>query len=291
MKKVTLGATGISVSLLGIGTGTADRLGRCCQALMSEEALARLLLYAYERGVTFWDTALMYDTHRHVRRALRGVGRDCVVLTTKLAAASEKQAEKELLRALKELDVSSVDICCLHGVRNAIDFAGRHGALNALVKLKKRGLIRAIGLSSHGIEALEAAAQTPEIEVVWARINYAGLVMDNRALGLYDRIASVAWAKKLVKMLPRGLIAPVRTTMTARPVSARDRGEVTGLLQSLHRAGKGVVGMKVFAEGRLSHDAARALAYVNDLPFIDSCVVGMLTEKEIDGNCRMINGS
>lgn len=86
MEKVKLGRTSIKVSKLGFGTGTAHPSGCCSQALMDKKEMAALLLYAFEHGVNFWDTAFQYGTHRHIREALRHVRRQDVVIATKEAS-------------------------------------------------------------------------------------------------------------------------------------------------------------------------------------------------------------
>jgi len=256
--------------------------------MLDEKTLATVLLYALERGITFWDTALMYDTLRHVGRALRHIARDRVVLATKLTSTTAKGAQRDFELSLKTLGTEYVDICLIHGVRNKSDFRGRRDALNALVKYKQQGAIRIIGLSAHGIEALEAAEQTPEMEVVWARTNYAGLLMDTRTLGLYDTLASIGWVKRLVKLMPRGVVGPIRPDPVTKPVSGENRREVARILQRLHAKGKGVVGMKVMAEGSLAHDPKKAIEYVVRLPYSDAFVIGMLDKREVDENCRIV---
>ena len=46
--------------------------------------------------------------------------------------------------------------------------------------------------------------------------------------------------------------------------------------------------MKVIAEGKLRDDTERAIEYVKNLPVVDSLVIGMLSKKEIEENCRII---
>ncbi len=137
MKRVELGKTGIMVSRLGIGTGTGLPSGHCAQALMDEQELARLLLYALDRGINFWDTAFQYNTYPHIKEALKQVSRKDVVLTTKFSAANEKETIRDFNITLKDLNIDYVDVCLLHGVRTDTELQMRSGAFNAMVKLKK----------------------------------------------------------------------------------------------------------------------------------------------------------
>jgi aryl-alcohol dehydrogenase-like predicted oxidoreductase len=289
MDKVKLGRTGIEVSKLGFGTGTAHPSGYCSQALMDKKEMAELLLYAFERGVNFWDTAFQYGTHGHIKEALRHVRRQDVVIATKLVSSHGEETNKMFSTSLKELGVDYVDVCLMHGVRTKRELLYRREAFNVLLKYKKAGKLRAVGLSSHGLSALKAAAEVPEIDVVWARINLAGLCMDAARLGLYDKLASISWLKKLAnELLPKSLTAALRPKIDADSVSGENRKEVEETLKVIHSQTKGVVGMKVLAEGYLGGKAHESIGYVRNLPFIDSLVIGMLNRDEITENCRSL---
>jgi len=289
MDKVKLGRTGIKVSKLGFGMGTAHPSGCCSQALIDKKEMAELLLYAFERGVNFWDTAFQYGTHGHIREALRQVRRQDVVIATKLVSSHAKDTNKIFRTSLKELGVDYVDVCLMHGVRTKRELLYKRGALNELLKYKKEGKVRAVGLSSHGLSALKAAAEVPEIDVVWARINLAGLCMDAARLGLYNQLASVSWLKKLKnELLPKNLTAFLRPKIDADSLSEKNRKEVEETLKVIHSQTKGVVGMKVLAEGHLGENAYESIRYVRNLPFIDSFLIGMLSKDEISENCRRL---
>ena len=128
MKRVELGKTGIRVSRLGIGTGTAHPSGHCWQTLMGEKELAKILLFALERGINFWDTAFQYRTYPHIREALKSVKRSEVVLATKLTASRKKDARRDFDYSLKEVGTDYFDICLLHAVRTEAEFQQSSGA-------------------------------------------------------------------------------------------------------------------------------------------------------------------
>ncbi len=286
MRLVKLGQTGISVSRLGIGTGTAHPSGCCSQALMSERELADLLLYGFERGITLWDSAAQYNTYRHIRYALKSVKRHQVAISTKLIVSTADEAENELITALREINTDYIDICLLHAVRTRGELKRCEGAIEKLVRLREKGLIRAVGVSCHGILALEAARDRPEIEVVWCRINHAGLHMDGRP-GLVDRLAAMPLLKKRAKLLPAWCIARLRPSEPL-PIRAEQHGRVTTLLQQLHDGGKGMVGMKIMAQGHFASNPQAAIRYAAGRAFLDSFIVGMLNRLEIDVNCRAL---
>lgn len=290
MKKVKLGQTEIEVSRLGIGTGTGDQFGNCAQALMDKNELVKLLLYSFDCGINFWDTAFQYETYPHIKEALKQVNRKDIVLATKLATASEKETTRDFNITLKDLNTDYIDVCLLHGVRTKAEFESRYAAFNTLMKIKKEGKIRAIGLSVHGLSALQYVLEIPEIDVVWARINYAGLIMDTHNLGVYDQLASIHLLKKFLKcFIPRKILSSIRPKTEAHAISKDEHREVVDTLQKIHSQSKGIVGMKVLAEGRLKNDVKSSIKYVNALPFVDSFIIGMLNKKEIEENCKIVN--
>jgi len=286
MHLVKLGQTGMSISRLGMGTGTAHPSGRCCQGLMREQAFADLLFYGFERGITLWDSAAQYQTYRHMRCALKMVSRQRVAISTKLVVSSAVEAERGLTAALRAINTDYIDMCLLHAVRTRGELKRCEGALEKMVRLKEKGLIRAVGISCHGISALEAARDCPDVEVVWCRINHAGLHMDGR-LGLVDRLAALPLIKKKAKHLPAWCIARLRPD-GGPPIREDEHSRITTILQQLHAKGKGMVGMKIMAQGALASDPLTAINYAAGRAFLDSFIIGMLSRSEIDFNCTAL---
>ena len=70
MEMRSLGASGMQVSRLCFGTLTMGPMQRG----FSPQRGAALLMYAYERGFRFLDTADIYDTYPHIRLALKNCG-------------------------------------------------------------------------------------------------------------------------------------------------------------------------------------------------------------------------
>jgi aryl-alcohol dehydrogenase-like predicted oxidoreductase len=178
MEKAYLGMTGIEVSRLCFGTGTSGWGGRSDQSKLGIKGLCRLLRFAYECGTTFWDSADQYGTHPHVAEALLGLKRESVVITTKTCARTREEAEKDIKRFLKELRTDYIDIALLHCLMDPNWPSNYASPMEALSRAKEEGLIRAHGVSCHDFRAFKAASVTPWVDVVLARINYAGTNMD-----------------------------------------------------------------------------------------------------------------
>src|SRR5947209_6246259 len=61
--QVTLGKTGIKLSLLGIGTGSTGVRHSSNQVKLGQDKFARLVRHAFDRGITYIDTADQYGSH------------------------------------------------------------------------------------------------------------------------------------------------------------------------------------------------------------------------------------
>ncbi|HEX41560.1 MAG TPA: aldo/keto reductase, partial [Phycisphaerales bacterium] len=62
--QVKLGKTGLKISRLGLGAGSK---GGSIQRALGQDGFNRLIRYAYDRGITYIDTADSYQTHEMVR--------------------------------------------------------------------------------------------------------------------------------------------------------------------------------------------------------------------------------
>jgi predicted aldo/keto reductase-like oxidoreductase len=137
-----------------------------------------MLTYAYERGIRFFDSADQYGSHPEVAETLRRVGRENVVVTTKTTARNRDEALKAIPRFLKELKTDHLDIVLLHCMTNAEWPRTMRPVMDVLSDFKRQGILRAVGVSCHDFGAFKAASDEPWVEVVLARLNYSGVLMD-----------------------------------------------------------------------------------------------------------------
>lgn len=170
MKKVVLGNTGFEVSEICFG---CLPFGPLQKNLPAEEA-ADVLAYGLDLGINFIDTAQMYKTYGHIKKALAG-RKDKPVIASKSATETYDGMEKAVNEALEGIGVDHIDIFHLHSARMGTDlFEVRKGALECLKDCKKKGLIRAIGVSTHNVKLVELCAGREDIDVVFPLINKAG---------------------------------------------------------------------------------------------------------------------
>ena len=112
--KVTLGKTGIQVSLVGMGTGSVGSGQASNQTRLGVKGFTRVVRHALDRGVCFFDVADQYGSHTYLREALKGVPRDQYVIQTKTHATNVADARSHLERYRMELGVDYIDIVLLH---------------------------------------------------------------------------------------------------------------------------------------------------------------------------------
>lgn len=284
----TLGKTGINVSKIGFGTGTTSFTGINLHSSMSVKDLSGLLIYAYELGVNLWDTAYTYETYPHIRKALDIIKRESIVISSKTDKSNYKDALSEIENSLRFLQTDYIDIFLLHGVRNAFDFRVRKGALKALMEAKKKGLIRAVGFSSHGIGAIEAAQNMAELDIVMARVNFSGDYMDSYQENIISNVMSIPIAKKVARVfIPKRFVPSISKLVEPPKPSEILRAKIRDILRNLHESGKGIIGIKLFGAGKLKSEPDKAISFAKSLAFIDSFVVGMTARSEIMGNVNL----
>ena len=165
-----LGNTGINVSRICFGALTVGPL----QSNLTIKDGARVLRQALELGINFIDTAKIYGTYPYIREAVKNFKND-IIIVSKSYDYTYEGMRKSIEEALKELGRDYIDIFMLHEQESALTLKGHADAIEYLLYAKKAGLIRAVGISTHHIAAVLAAAEMPEIEVIHPIININGI--------------------------------------------------------------------------------------------------------------------
>jgi aryl-alcohol dehydrogenase-like predicted oxidoreductase len=164
MQKRTLGKTGLDVSALGFGCmGISFGYGR---ASTREDGVA-IIRAAFDRGVTFFDTAEAYGPFMNEELVGEALGpvRDQVVIATKFGFKFEngKQAGldsrpshiREVADAsLKRLNTDRIDLLYQHRVDPAVPIEDVAGAVKDLIR---EGKVRHFGLSEAGAQTIRRA--------------------------------------------------------------------------------------------------------------------------------------
>ncbi|MCR4415307.1 MAG: aldo/keto reductase [Thermoguttaceae bacterium] len=174
---VALGRTGIKTTILGMGTGT---VGGSQQLALGQEGFTRLVRHGLERGLRYIDTADAYHMHLFVRLALQGVPRDRYFLQTKTTARHPEVAKADIERFRRELRVETLDTVLMHCMTTGSWPTDMRPVMDVLDEAKRRGRVRAVGISCHGLEPLAASVACDWVDVQLVRINPFGAKMDGK---------------------------------------------------------------------------------------------------------------
>lgn len=171
MKYNELGNTGIKVSQLCFGGLTVGPL----QANLSPAEGGKVIEKAFELGVNFIDTAQLYKTYEHIKEGMKNFNREDIIISSKSYAYDTKTARESIDDALKSLGTDYVDIFMLHEQESEHTIRGHYEALEYYLRLKEKGIIRAVGLSTHAIAGVKAAVKYKEIDIIHPIVNVSGL--------------------------------------------------------------------------------------------------------------------
>jgi uncharacterized protein len=146
MRYVKLGKTGLKISEVGFGGIPIIRL--------DVDTAVAVLRRAYERGITFYDTANIYrDSEEKIGRAFDGMRKE-IVLATKTFQRDAVHVTKHIENSLRMLKTDYIDLYQLHQVaqeKDLLAISARGGALEAVTKAHEQGKVRFIGVTSHNL--------------------------------------------------------------------------------------------------------------------------------------------
>jgi aryl-alcohol dehydrogenase-like predicted oxidoreductase len=251
---VTLGKTKIKTSRVGLGTGMRGSNRQSNHSRMGTEKFNALAMGCYERGIRLFDAADLYGTHPFLAGALKNMRREDYVITSKIWFRSGGIPEPErpnpdvvVERFLKELNTDYIDLILFHCVTSEKWPEELNDQMNVVAKLKKKGLVRAHGVSSHSLVCLERCIDEPWVDSVHARINPYAMSMDVKTVEEVPKVASV--------------------------------------LKAIRKQGKAVIGMKIIGEGRLGNSPEKrdeSIKYALESGCVDAMVVGFEKVEEVD---------
>jgi len=176
--QVSLGKSGLHVSMVGVGTGSIGWAHRSNQTQLGQGEFTRLMRHAFDRGINFFDLADSYGSHSYFAEAMKGVPRDRYVIQTKTDNRDPQGAREDIDRFLRELRTDYIDSLIIHCV-TIPDWTERYrGVMDVFAEAKRGGKIRAHGVTCHNFGALETAAASDWVQVNQVRWNPGRAHMD-----------------------------------------------------------------------------------------------------------------
>jgi hypothetical protein len=246
---VALGKSGVQICRLGFGTGTNS--GKV-QRDLGKEGFSRLYRYAYERGVTYIDTADGYGTHAFVKEAIQGIPREKLFILSKMWWSPEniKNPMAALDRYRSELGVEYLDLLLIHCTMKPTWPEDAKPMMDAFNQAQEKKIIRLKGMSCHGLPALRQAAKVQWADVQLARVNPQGHIVDAESPNQ-----------------PNG-----------------NMEVVSGELKTMKAMGRGILGMKLIGNGdfKKREDRVRAMQYAMHCGFVDAVTIGFASPAEVD---------
>src|SRR5712692_2888975 len=237
MEYVTLGKTGLRVSVAGLGCGGNSRLG-LGRGKTEAEAIA-LVRQALDLGVNLLDTAASYGTEAVLGKAIKTVPRDRVVIATKAlihrggAPMPPARVVESLEHSLRQLDTDYVDVFQLHVVPPAMYDHALHTIAPVVLREKEKGKVRALGITEtspndHEQRMLQRAVHDGVWEVVMLGFN---MMHHNARTKIFPHTIAYNIGTLLMFVVRNIFSQPGRLTATMQALAAA--GQVPGWLAEI----------------------------------------------------------
>jgi len=254
--QVALGKTGIKLSRLGFGTGSNS--GNV-QHELGQEAFTKLIRYAYDQGITYFDCAQSYRTFEWISGATKGLPREKLFIQSKIPGQPEK-IMAEIDHHRKVFDTDYVDSLLIHCMVKDRWTDNHKRIMDAFDEAKDKKWIRAKGVSCHSLPALRAATASNWTEVHLVRVNPQGTHIDGANEEVWDN-----------------------QTHEPAPVLAE--------LKTMRAKGRGIIGMKIIGNGEFTkpEDREKSIRFAMSRPELDAVVIGFKSTSEIDEAIRRMN--
>lgn len=178
-----LGRTGVRLPMFTMGTAPCGSF--------PPPKIAELVRAALDEGVTVIDTSEKYVNSQEGVGLALGKRRKDVFLSTKVFANTIAEAEESLAKSIKLLRTDHFDLLYYHSLGNLkVDRAMEpDGVFTWLVKQKKAGKCRFLGISGHNLPArFPQFLQSGEVDVLLAAVNF----VDRHTYNFEEEVLPVA---------------------------------------------------------------------------------------------------
>lgn len=253
---VPLGKSSVKVTRLAFGTGT---FGGRVQRELGQDQFTKLVRYAYDRGIRFFETAESYgDMHRMLGVALKGIPRENYQLMSKVTTREGVDPLQKIDELRKLANTDYFDVMLLHWQHLATWPEDSLRWQDGIAEAQSRHIVKARGASVHGLPALRQVPKDNWLQVAMIRMNHKGVRMDAEDYNT-EGLGNV--------------------------------GEVVAHVKQVRKEGMGVISMKLVGEGafttRADRQAAMRFAFRN--AGVSSVTVGYKNAAEIDEAISNLN--
>jgi len=253
---VTLGKSGMQVTRLAFGTGSN---GGEVQAALGQQEFSRLVAYAYDHGIRFFETAEAYKTPAMLGEALKPYPRDSYKLMTKVTTFHEGDPLTRFDELRRTSQTEYFDIMLLHW-QHTNDWPSTSARWqDGMLEAQSKKLIHARGASVHGLPALRQMPGNEWLQVAMIRMNHNGTRMDGPTSEDNNNPDCVS--------------------------------EVVEHVKQVHSQGMGVISMKLIGNGNFTkrEDRQAAMRFAFNHAGVDCVTVGFKNTQEIDEAIENLN--
>jgi 1-deoxyxylulose-5-phosphate synthase len=252
---VTLGKSGVKVTRLAFGTGSFS--GQV-QRDLGQDGFTRLVLYAYDRGIRFFETAESYgDMHRMLGVALKGIPRESYRIMSKVTTRPGVNPQEKFDELRKLANTDYFDVMLLHWQHTATWPADTSKWQDGILEAESKKVIASHGASVHGLPALRQVRGNKWLDVAMVRMNHKGTRMD---------------AEDYNTDGPGNVV------------------EVVTHVRQVRQEGMGVISMKLVGEGTFNReDRKAAMRFAFQNAGVDCVTIGYKSRAEIDEAIENLN--
>ena len=255
---VSLGKSGLKSTLIGMGTGFSgyNRSSNITRAGIAES----LIRQAYEKGIRFFDCADSYGTHPFTSAALKDIPRENYTLSSKIWVGQGGIPEPERPDADLVVDRFRKELNT-----DYLDLVQIHCMTDPRWTDKQRKQMDILEnlkakkiIRAHGVSVHSLEAMEACVENPWVDVVH------------------------------------VRVNPFGESMDKKDPSLVIPVVEKLHKAGKGVIGMKLIGNGKFRNDPEKidaSLKYVLGLGTIDMIIVGFELPEQIDNYIERIRSA
>jgi len=245
--KVKLGNSGLTVSRIAMGTGTRGYNRGSNQTRLGMDRFVELAHHAYSCGINFFDMADGYGSHPFVGSAIKTLPREKLILLTKMWT-SDDSAEKS------EPFMTTFDRFRSETGSDYFDILLMHCMTKGNWNETRK----------YYMDAFSKVKQDGKVKAIGVSCHDIGALAE---------AAVNPWVDVIMAR-----INPFGTNMDGTP------GAVKAILETAKKNGKGIIGMKIFGEGKNVSDDERqqSIKYALTEGNIHCMTLGLESEAQMD---------